>query len=175
MSTHQDKLRAAVHFICRYYSTDKDKLGLTKLHKSLWYADTRSFRMTGETITGEKYFRYEHGPYMRALEGMLEKLESEGVLRIGTVEFHGLPKKEFVARGDPDMSVFSESEKRWIEESMKMACEGHTATSISEKSHDVIWKMALPFEEIPMYATLLTKLAPMTDDDVAWAQEQLAD
>ncbi|MDR2892980.1 MAG: SocA family protein [Deltaproteobacteria bacterium] len=54
----REKLRNAVLFFVRNDKT----VGLTKLMKLLFYLDFRLYRMVGESLTGETYEAWKHGP-----------------------------------------------------------------------------------------------------------------
>ena len=51
-------------------------------------------------------------------------------------------------------------------------CNEHTATSISEQSHDHIWKAAEDGEELPLF-TVFAKPGIVTDDEREWAMMKL--
>ncbi len=47
-------------------------------------------------------------------------------------------------------------------------CNNFSASQISEKTHDNIWRLAKISEEIPLYATLANDMLEIDDDDVEW-------
>lgn len=49
-------------------------------------------------------------------------------------------------------------------------CRQHTARSISELSHDVVWKSAEIGETLPYYRAFVHALGEVSPDDMEWAQ-----
>lgn len=168
MNLDKERLKAAVHYICR--RSNPGELGKTKLHKILWLSDVYAYRHRGTPLTGEMYRRRDFGPCSVHLDEIIEELTIERKLFVQKAEYFDFEKFEFIGKGEPDMSLFNEYELRLIEENRRHVCEDHTAGSISEKTHDEIWKMAIPNEVLPYEVMLVADLAPINDEDIAWAQ-----
>lgn len=174
MDFDKGKFKKLVHYVCRKTSADPDKLGLVKLHKILWYSEGRSYVARGESLTGETYIKKQRGPFSTHLPDIIKELEKEGELFTRKVDYHGYEKMELIGKGEPDLSLFTDSELRTIDSIIDQICDGQTAASISEKSHDEIWEMAADGEPLPIAAMLVARLAPITDEDIAWANEEIA-
>lgn len=172
MQFNKAKFKALVHYICRECH-DPDKLGKVKLHKILWFSDGQHFVKTGDPITGEKYIKHQYGPFSTHLAEAVEELTKEGLLYTREVNFHNRTKTEFIGKGTPNTSLFSEKELRLIDANIKHITEDHTATSISDRSHNYIWDIAELYEELPYEALLATRFAPVTEDDFAWAKKEI--
>lgn len=153
-------------------ASQPDKLGAVKLHKILWYADGEHYARTGVPITSEIYKKNQFGPFAVHLSAIVEELEAQGSLTTGEREFYGQNKKDFIGKGEPDTSVFTEKQLRILDDKIDSICFGHTANSISEKSHNEIWAMAEMGEVIP-YEALIAKFIPVNADDVAWARAEI--
>lgn len=164
------RFKTLVHYVCDRCS-DPAKLGATKLNKALWYSDTFAYRIAGKSVSGEAYVKRQFGPVPKNILRALQELEAEGALKIREVNFFGKKKREFISLKDADTGAFSDSEREIINEVVDQVCDGHTAVSISDLSHDAIWEAADLGEEIPLYAVLAAKAAPLTDGDYAWAEK----
>jgi hypothetical protein len=70
--------------------------------------------------------------------------------------------------------VFSETEREIIDNVIAWVCDAHTATSISDLSHDAIWEAADEGEEIPLYAVLAATPGAITQADMDWADKIVA-
>ena len=174
MSLNRNKLKELILLICRE-CRDPEKLGAVKLQKILWYSDGRSFTMTGEPITGETYIKGQFGPVSPHVNALVRELEAEGKLTVRDVEYKGYPKKEYIARADADKSLFSEGELNLIKENIRNICEDHTASSISERSHNFVWEAAAMNEPIPYEALWAARGAGWVPEDIMeWAKEQYA-
>ena len=79
----------------------------------------------------------------------------------------------FAALEKPDTSVFSPKDLEIVDSVIAEICEKHTATSISELSHDAVWAAARMGEVIPMYAWLAGTPGELTEDDYSWANAKI--
>ena len=161
MTDERKKLKAALHYVIRQYSMKPEKLGKVKLHKILWYTDGYAFALRGAPVIGAKYVRAPYGPMASELDDVLGELSKEGKIFFRTVDFHGMEKHEFFSKKDPDTSLFSEKDLSLLKGTADEICEGHTATSISEKTHDAIWEKARNGEELSYKLFLVAKFAPI--------------
>ena len=174
MNFDRDKFKALVQYIC-WRCDDPTKLGSTKLNKVLWRSDMQAYYWFGEPVTGAKYVNRQHGPVPTAILPVLGELSNEGVLAIREVDHYGLPKREFFALKQPALTRFSPDEISLIDQSIDYVCHKHTARSISEETHDDIWKLAEIGEEIPYATVFAAQLGEITEDDIAWAKHELAE
>ncbi len=171
MTTSRKRFKALVHYVCDLCD-DPTRLGATKLNKVLWYADTFAYRLLGQTISGEKaYIKRQFGPVPKRILQTLQELEVEGTIHVRESDYFGKPKREFISLEPADDSIFSDDELDIVNQVIRVVCGEHTATSISDLSHDVIWKAAEMGEEIPIFAVLAAKAAPATKADMAWAND----
>jgi hypothetical protein len=167
-----DKFKSLVHYVCWRCNRDPSKLGAVKLNKALRVADFTSYYKTGEPITGARYVKRQFGPVPSVIVQVLNELESEGAIRTREVPFHGFTKKQYNVLVEPDESAFTLPEIEIVEAAINLVCQEHTATSISERSHDHIWKVAENGEEIP-YFTIFSVPGDITEDERSWALEEL--
>lgn len=171
MTFDQEKFRTLVHYIC-WECKDPAVLGATKLNKILWLSDFLWYRETGEPITGATYVKRQFGPVPRAMLPALRRLKEEGSIAEEETSYHGYPKKEYRALREPRTGGFSSEQVDLIGEVIAYVCEGHTAKSISDLSHDHVWEAAKDGEEIP-YATVFSGRGQLNDKDREWALQEL--
>jgi hypothetical protein len=169
---NEQKLKELVHYIC-HTVRDPSKLGKTKLNKILFYSDFQSYLDTGESVTGETYVKFQHGPVSENIEEVIADLESEGVLVTREVKHHGYTKKEYISLQEPNLDRFSGREISITESVTQDICEDHTASSISDFSHNHIWEAAQIGEEIPYEAALVYQLGEIEPEDMEWAKEEI--
>lgn len=167
----RQKFKALLHYVC-WRCQDPTKLGSVKLYKILWRSDFNSYLELGKPISGAEYVKRQHGPAPKLALPIIEELEKEHKLSTRNVVFYGLPKKEFFALEKPDLTLFSADEISIVDKEIDYVTEEHTASSISEESHDDIWEMARIGEEIP-YFTMFSRPAEITNDDVEWAKMKI--
>jgi hypothetical protein len=163
------KFKALVHYIVD--ACDPHRLGATRLNKICWYVDTCTYRLSGQSMTGETYVKRKHGPVPKTILKTIRELEQEGKIHVR--EHAILPTRKmrlFVSLKDPNKSFFDPQELEMIDLIAKQICEDHSAASISELSHDAIWDAANDGEEIPMYAPLVAEPAELSAEVTAWAR-----
>ncbi len=166
------KFKSLVHYICARRSGDPSSLGAVKLNKILWQSDFRAYYELGDSITGARYVKRQFGPVPHQIMPVLNELQSEGAIEIRDVPHFGKSKKEYIVHRDISIDYFGQRQKEIVEETIKLICEDYTATSISEASHDHIWKAAEDGEEIP-YFTVFSDPGKLTSDELEWARMQL--
>lgn len=171
MKFNREKFIALVHYICR--KCDPAKLGKTKLHKILWLSDVQNYLLRAEPLTGERYIKMQYGPCASHLDSAIDALKAANLLHVETPE-EEYQATLFYGKGEPDMSLFTDKEMTLIDSQMLLVIGSHTANSISEKSHDEIWKMAIMREEIPYEAYLVKRFAPPSKEDLDWAKAEIA-
>jgi hypothetical protein len=167
------KLREAVHYICKKYALQTEKLGAVKLQKVIWFFDVKCFIFHQQTATGAVFVKGLHGPFTRDIDPIILELVAADRLFTDTEDFHDNVKARFVGKGQTDLSVFTEKERRWLDEISTEICESHTAASISERTHGPLWEMARFGEPIPFAAAAL-RLRKPTPEAVEAIKGELA-
>jgi hypothetical protein len=170
MQLDRQKFKALFLYICS--KADPSTLGSTKLNKILWLTDFRSYYETGEPVTGAKYIKRQYGPVPAPIVAVRRELEEEGLLIVKPSEFHGHEKHDYIAVRPPEMDAFSDEERKIVDNVIHFVCNQNTARSISDLSHDHIWKAAEDGEELP-YFTIFSVPAQITEADREWALAEL--
>jgi len=165
------KFKNLVHYVCSKCD-DPRELGATKLNKILWYSELEAFLALKKPITGARFVKQEFGPVPVAIVPVLEELRQEGALAIRDTTYFGKPKREFISLRDPEIDEFSAQEISIVDRVTQVICTQHTASSISEHTHNDIWKMAEIGEDIPLYTVFAVK-GEITEQDIAWADSTI--
>ena len=165
----QARLDAIVHHVCAYIE-DPSKLGATKLNKILWYSDVYSFIRTGETITHATYIKQKFGPVPRDIMASRNRLVSQGKIIEREAPFYGYAQTQFIALVKPDISMFSPDNIAIVDGVSSSISDDHSATSISNATHDEVWKCAEIGEEIPIWAILGSGLEEASQEDLVWVE-----
>jgi len=168
-----EKFKSLVHYICDK-AEDPSCLGSVKLNKVLWYSDSIQHMLTGSSITGETYVKRQHGPVPLHVVKAVNELVSEKKIARGRVDYFGFIKTEFIAIKESDVAAFSAEEIKLVDTAFEHVCMNHTARSISDETHGVIWQIANMGEVIPLSTIFASNVGEVDEDDVAWAQERLA-
>lgn len=167
-----ERLQALLHYVCDK-ADDPSKLGRIKLNKVPWYADTISFLMTGQSITGERYIKRQFGPVPAKFQPAIQKLETDGKIVQGKATVFNLTRHEFTSLKPAEVGMFSAEEIGIINAAFEHVCLNHTAKSVSEETHDDIWHLAEIGEEIPLNTAFAAQLAEVNETDIKWARKEL--
>jgi Protein of unknown function (DUF4065) len=165
------KLNNTVHFIIS--RCQPSELGATKLNKILWYSDLVHFEKFGSTITSDDYVKRQFGPVPKHVPISIRELEANDKIATREIEIFGKPKREYWSLNEPDISSFSPHEISILDSTIDWICTSHTAQSISDHTHDLLWESAEIGEVIPFGAALAYRAAEITPDDISWAIEEL--
>lgn len=172
MNINWEKFKALVHYVCEKASNPSE-LGSIKLNKVLYYSDFVNYLVTGNPMTGETYVKRQHGPVPRHVLSAIDELVREGKIVRGKVDHFGYVKNEFISIQESDKSHFSADEISLVDGAYEHVCLNHTAKSVSEETHGIIWKSAEMGEEIPYYTVFASSVGELDESDIAWAEEQL--
>jgi hypothetical protein len=172
MDFDRDKFKALVLYVI-WAAGERSDFGSTKLNKVLWFSEARVYEAYGRPITGETYIRQKFGPVPQHLVEVREELQNEGLITIWSEPLFDHQVTRFRAFEPPSTALFTQEELGFIDWWIRHVDEEHSATSISEKSHDYAWKIAKMGEVIPLYAFLASKIRdPKGESEIAWAQQE---
>lgn len=169
------KLKTLVHYVC-HKAPNPRKLGATKLNKILFFSDTEAYLSLGRPITGEEYVKHQYGPVSRHLDEVLRELEQNRLIAISEASGYsvhaGAPytQRLFFPLKRPSLDEFTPDEVSIADDMINTICRQHTARSISELSHDVVWRSAEIGETLPYYTAFVHTLGEVSPDDMEWAQ-----
>ena len=163
------KLKALVHYVIARCE-DPNMLGSIKLNKVLWVSDLSAYVRWGQPITGEHYVKQQFGPVASTV-GILQELQAEKKIVVRERQVFGGTKTDYIALADPAITQFSADEISIVDKAIDFVCLQHTAMSISDRTHDLIWELAEIGEQIPYEAMWASRLDGVTKEDVKWAQE----
>ena len=171
MKFDREKLKALVLYVI-WRVGQADGFGATKLNKALWFSEARHYMMYGSPITGETYIRQPHGPVPEHVDEICRELELEGIVARRTERYFGKDLTRFVADEPPDVAHFSCDELNVVDWWVKHIAEEHTASSISELSHNYAWEIAANGEAIPLYAILSSRIRAPLGKELEWARQE---
>ena len=169
MAPNQDRLSAVTHYVIAHCTPEK--LGATKLNKVLWYADVIFYRLHGRTITGEEaYEKRQFGPVPKNINGILRTLQSAGKIKERINPTPVGARREFVWLEPPPVEKLTAEEVDVLRDVMQQVCDGHSATTISDATHDALWDETEIGQDMSVKAGAIVP-GEITPDAIAWAKE----
>lgn len=164
-----NRLELITHYVIA--RTPPDQLGATKLNKVLWICDTLAWREFGHSLTGmTNYRRLPRGPVQTRLKPALRTLVDEQKIFEKKVPTPVGERHEFTSLVDPDIKSLSGPEIDLIHRAIDFV-RPHTASSISDLSHDAYW------EELPENAEMSVAAggvwpSEIDDETMDWAERE---
>lgn len=146
-------LQEAMHYIVSI--TRPEELGRTKLAKALFFADLDTYRRTGNSITGATYIRWPNGPAPRDFYPAVDGLVRGCRIAERKAEHFGYAQHQYWSIEEPALEGLSNRDVATLTAYTRVICENHTASSISDLTHNLAWTVARPDEEIPFAAFLV--------------------
>ena len=169
----EDKLAELLLYVASELADDATA-GTTKLNKVLYFAEFAHIRSHGTPITGAAYQRLRQGPAPRRLLPIRSWLIENRAANLEETDYLGYTQHRLKPLRKPDMSAFSESEMRAVNQVIE-ALRGKTAAVVSEMSHqDMAWRMVEEGEDIPFSTAFVARNSVVTEKSRKYAEE-LAD
>lgn len=164
------KLMDMMHYIIHKTSDDPSVLGATKLNKVLWFVDTFHFIENRRGLTDAEYVKMQFGPTPERsmLTSAFAALQKAGKIEIEEDNFHGYIQRRYRSLKTPEIKL-SKKARALVDDVIEIVCE-HTATDISEITHDSIWQKLEIGEKLPLYSCLVAKLGDETPEIRKWAE-----
>lgn len=164
----REKFKDAMHYAIAKAGAHQG-FGAIKLYKILWFSDARMFQTRGKPITGADYIRKQFGPVPKLAMPIRDELAREGRVKSWKAASGKIEQWCFRSLTPPNLNRFSAEEKQTLDYWISHIDEKHTATSISEESHDYGWEIAGMGEVLPMHAFLAERLREANDSEMEWA------
>ena len=153
-------------------SSDDAYFGATKLNKILFYSDFYAYGYFGESITGQTYFRLDHGPAPRRLLPIQDEMIRTGEIVLQSVERYTFRQKRVVPLRPANLELFSPEELELVQEVMELLRD-KSALEASELSHTFLgWELVGDREDIPYSTIFLSREAPDVEKYRARAVER---
>lgn len=148
LSIDDQKYSNAILFFTKY--CNNKYLGATKLNKLLYYLDFISYRDRRKSVTGDIYIHEDYGPVPSKSDEILAKLSGEGKVKVERVEYKESGTFKYEAKQDPDMSVFSEYEKKLLGKICKEFLLWSTDKIVNQTHLEAPWFYSKPYDIVDL-------------------------
>lgn len=171
MHFDREKLKNLIHYVI-WKTSGWDGFGATKLYKVLWFAEARAYVLRKRGITGATYIREEHGPVPKGGPQLRSELVDEGRISQQLIDRGAYKSWVFKALVAPLKDFLSSEDRQDVDWWIEHIDSEHTATSISDLSHNYGWEIAKQGEELPLYAILSNRFREPTETELVTAREK---
>jgi hypothetical protein len=170
---NKDKLRALIHYVVHRIDRPAD-LGAVKLHKILWFSEMMVMYREGRLLCGETFLRMPRGPWGSHVDKVLANLEKNKLIaeRPGTKGPY--QQRQFFSTAEPSLELFSASEISVVDQMIDHICYNHSASSISEVTHDKVWHSTPMNGVMPIDCIFDGLVQPASEEDLEWAKKSLS-
>ena len=165
------KFKALVHYVC-WRCEDPRLLGTVKLNKVLWCSERIWHLRTGQPIAGATYVKQQFGAVAKTLAPLVAELEKEGALSTRE-RSHGGSSRQYFARFEPDLSVFTAPEISVVDSLIETICFPDAPSPVNLAADDQVWKLAQIGETMPLYTVFAARPAEISKRDMDWAVEHV--
>lgn len=175
MNDNSQKTLDIICYIIKKCQDEGKTLGATRLNKILWLADLSNFRETGKTITNEKYVKDHFGPVLQSMPMYESTLQVLGNIKITRSQQPMIEHKYSSLKYDESLSI-DKKEKNMIDKMIDFACKSK-AKELSELTHDSVYKLLSPREEmpIPVVAWWGGKARKTNSEEKKWSERVIED
>ncbi len=151
-------------------ASDDASFDVVKLDWLLYYVDFVAYGALEHAVTGATYVRAALGPVPKQWAALREEMLSQGELALAPRQRLGRVQRAPVSLRLPDLKAFEGEEIALIDEIIETlrGVGAGEAALVMRKAPG--WRFAKEGEPIP-YASALLSDEPLTQADVAWAQE----
>lgn len=167
----REKFKNLMHYVI-HRAGDRDGFGATKLYKVLWFSEARRFVLSGAPIADAEYIREKYGPIPRLGMKIRQELQEEGKIKQWQDRVYSREAWRFRSIKSPFPLIISDDEKSTVDYWIEHIDQEHTATSISDESHDYAWEVAQMREPLPFYAMLSERVRPAEGESLEWAKRR---
>lgn len=173
MNSHAKLEELILYFANRL--EDEPAFGVTKLFKLLYFVDFLSFRAYGDSVTGEEYWKLEHGPAPKRGLAAIEAMKQKGLCVERRRDHFGRPQKTLVPLREADLACFTARDIDLANVILERFS-AHNAARLSELSHDDIgWRAAGLKETIPYHTAMISDPLPPSEEELEFARELMQD
>jgi hypothetical protein len=163
-----EKLAQMILYVAHKLTGDRCN-GKTKIHKILFFSDFDAFRLTGQSISGENYVKYEQGPFLPAVEPTVSKLANRNSANWAPANDRDEIQLELYAPHQIKTDLLSATEIGIIDSTVQRFW-GQTAAAVSNRSHRLFgWLTTQNSSVIPYSSAYVGDPRPLNPDENAWA------
>lgn len=157
-----------MHYIInRQTDIDFKKLGKVKLNKILWFADREYMYNNFTSISHSDYIKLKNGPVPKKIDAILRLLVKDGAIIKKNVPLGNYIQHSFISIKEPDISGFTANEISIIDKYIEKIANRHSATSISNISHNKAWELAKIGQIIPIETVFSVDIADdITEEEI---------
>jgi len=166
------RLKSTIHFVC--FIGQRYGLGAIQLTKSIVLADVVSFCIRRKTISGVPLVKAPHGPVPDGYQAVLRELEKDGAIRVIQPN-KAYESIQFEVLTPPPLDGFDAEDTEILEEIVRVVCGKYTAGALSDLTHNEVWKVSAPGEEIPLAAYFPSKRIESTPEQIKQLRDALTE
>jgi len=135
-----EKFKEAVHYIISKTDSSRfSNVGKKVLYKLLYFNDFNYYELTELKMTGETYYKLEHGPAPRHFDQAIKDLKHDGLIVEKQVNYFGHKQTRYFSLQPPKITCISVPELQQIDDTLNRysSMNGSQIEALSHK--DIPW------------------------------------
>jgi len=167
------KLKELILYVAAQSMNDPT-FGSIKMNRILFLIDFTAFGIWGKPVTENVYIHQKSGPVPRDLLTARTELIEDKSAVLQESEFFGHTQRRLIALRRPDLSVFTEAERRLIDNGLDSLKFQDEIAQSQWLRRLIPWLETETGEEIPFFSTFVLEENAVDQDDLAWAKAEIA-
>lgn len=151
-SNAKERIKQAIHLICQ--TAHGLPLGAVRLSKILWFAEKEVFLSSFSPMLGVDFVKGPQGPYSPEAKSIWNELAREGQIRITYTTRGPYPFTLFENITPAKTNLLQDDEIVFLKNLTLEVCSEYTARSISDLTHNDVWRMLENGEAYPLHLVL---------------------
>lgn len=160
----KERIKQAIHLICQ--TAHGIPLGAVRLSKILWFTEKEFFLSSLSPMLGVRFVKGPQGPYSPEAKHLWNELAREGKIHITHTTRGPYPFTLFENIAPADTHLLQDDEIAFLKNLTLEICSEYTARSISDLTHNDVWRMLENGEEYPLHLVLAENSRTPTDAEV---------
>lgn len=147
------------------HKANNEHLGLTKLHKLLYYVDFDHFERHLKPITGDTYIKQPYGPVPQNARAMLTDMQQRGQITVTNKQVINFTRQAFTAIGGLETAHLSAAEIATVDKVIQRWATQTTNQIVAATHGEAPWRSVEFWEVIPYETALDRQTDDLSDPD----------
>ena len=146
VSLEREKYKNAILYFIE--NCNNSYLGATKLNKLIYYLDFLNYRDRDESVTKDVYYNKTYGPVPNSIDEIMSELIKDRAIEVKKNPFEDKERSSYVSKKEPDISKFSDGEKKLLKDICKEFKSYETNKIVAQTHLEGPWFNSNPHEKI---------------------------
>lgn len=114
---NKEKFRQVLHYIISK-TGNLTNVGKKVIFKLLYFNDFNYYELKELKMTGEIYYKYEHGPVPKDFNSVIEEMKKDKLVDEKTADYYNHNQIRYISLKEPSLSLLSADEIKHIDDTL---------------------------------------------------------